>query len=336
MYWFKNGSTYALGCALALSACSESEPDLDRLRKDFNNPSGSTSNQEAVIAVSTKQQGAGPLEDLTTAVPGLGLTASDRTTGLTQLNPRFMWESRARRLHEFLTLGRQRAALTTAQVSGTCDAAAEQALQELFANANPGDNSFSGSTSFALNLASCTDDLTGDVAISVEVEATQNSFEMTVTEELNNVCEVATAEQACVSGSLVMEVTGSSLSTAAELSFLVGWELSGTWQDGGRTLFASLKGGVRSKLTGSNNSGLFSVEFLFYVSDPSGEEYSYVLEVVAEDTAGAGSVSWKLRGSDGEIECSIQSTGAGMCTGPGGQLSWTAEQADSLNPAWLG
>ena len=335
MKLLNNGSIYALGCAFALSACGGG-PDLEQIRQDFENPSGSISNQQAVMAVSAKQQSAGPLEEITTTIPGLGLTAPGRTSALTQLNPRFMWESRAHRLYAFLTQGRQRSALSTAQVPMECEQAAEQALQELFSGASGSGDSFSGSASYELDLASCTDDLSGRVKVEVEVEASRDSFEMRVDEELENVCELNSEYEACVTGELVMEVTAESISsTSAQLAFIVGWELDGTWTDGGETRTASLKGGVRSQLSGSENSGRISVEFLFYVNDPGGEEYSYVLEVVAEGNAAGGSLSWRLRGTDGEIECTIQSTGAGACSGTDGQLSWTAEDADGLDPAWL-
>src|SRR5262245_33029707 len=75
--------------AVAVTACGG--PDIDKVKADFENPSGSTTDKSGVIAAQGKQSAAGNNSALSLAgggVPGFGLTATGRGSGFAKIAPR--------------------------------------------------------------------------------------------------------------------------------------------------------------------------------------------------------------------------------------------------------
>ena len=73
------------------------------------------------------------------------------------------------------------------------------------------------------------------------------------------------------------------------------------------------------------------IEYLLYVTSPDGEEYSYVLSLNASAGDDSVSAALSIRGSDGEISCTMDASAEeerGMCTGPDGTYEWTSEGAN--------
>lgn len=71
------------------------------------------------------------------------------------------------------------------------------------------------------------------------------------------------------------------------------------------------------------------------MSEPGRDEYASVLETIAGGSAPGGSLSGRLRCTGGEVECPIEPAGAGVFFGMAGQVTWTSEEVDRLDPAWF-
>ncbi len=318
--------TIFLGAAIALTACGGG-PDVESAREHFKNPTGSTQNQAAVAAsggsLSLSNSAISVAGD---GIPGRGLTAEGKIKGFNQVSIRRLWERRGRALLD-LSLGRTSQGLEEANFSGAgCGDTpeAQQAYQDLIEDLTLssaiggalGSSSVSGSASYSLDLSTCSgSQLTGSASYEIKIEVSGDSASFTVKQGFDNVC-TTDAEPECLSGSILMEASATSGLSSGSAEFITAWELEAT--AGAKS--ASLKGGVRVAAT--NDSG--TLETLIFAKGPDGEEYSFVYTIKA--TADSATVT--IRGSDGELSCSITNEGAtGMCTGPNGSITWTAEEA---------
>jgi hypothetical protein len=341
----------ALSLSLAATACGGG-PDLDAVKADFENPSGSVSNKEAVIASNGQRDAQGPAVAVAGGgVPGLGLTAFGKPVGLQQINVRRTWESRIRATHDYVN-GRASAsqALSAAQFEATgCDnsAEAQAAYEEAFGDiikdsVNPFGNSkkISGKASYTQDLSSCSGgELKGTIKVDFTIELEQTGeesgrFAFTLDYELIGVCELTTEQQACLDGQLIMEAeaVGDGANSVGRLTFTSAWNLHGTWIDEGVSRDASMKGGLRSFFEGNGEVGTAKIEYLNYVTTPEGKEYSYVWTFEATNDR----VTWECRGNDGYIRCEITETMA-SCTGSDGSsaFTWTAEDEAGLDEGWF-
>ncbi len=344
---------YALPATLsfALIACGGG-PNLDQVKADFQNPTGSVQNKDAMVASSgSLNASGGAIEVAGGGVPGASLTATGKVAGLRQLNVQRAWEGRARTVRDYLN-GKATAkqALSEAQTGFGCDDSAEaqeafqKALNDLTADAvNPfgSGKKISGKASYKLDLTSCSNgELSGSASIEIEIVAEQTGansgrFAFTVKYNLNNVCELNTEEKTCVDGSLIAEAEAVGQDEFGSLTFTEAWELDGNWLESGVERNATLKGGIRSAFEGDGNSGNASIEILNYVNTPDGE-WSYVWSVKASYDGLNGTGTFEVRGQDGSVTCTVDDNG-GMCSGSdGSSISWTAEDEQGLDDSWFG
>lgn len=350
--WASLCATAAL--SLGLAACGGGGPSVSQVKADFESPSGKTSSKEGVIAVTTQQDASGAALALAGGVPGVGLTAEGKYRGFQSLNIRNNFEPHARALYASLQGRAQRAqtADDTFDAAGAVNFAScfTDLGQQLQSNASGGASAGSASASITVDLGTCTGgDMTGTLTVDVTIEAEQSgagiSFSYKVSYAFANVCETG-GEKVCLDGTIAMEASGkfsessftSSSSGAGNLDILTAWDLKGSWTEGGAAKTAALKGGLRTVFSAdSSGGGSAALEYLFYVSTPEGEEWSYVLRIRADST-GAGSL--EIEGSDGSIRCTVNSDGSGSCTATEGggtaTVSWTASESSELDAAWLG
>lgn len=344
----KLGYSLPASLSLMLIACGGG-PDIDKVKADFENPTGSVNNREAVMASNSGREGSGPATSVAGGgVPGFSLTATGKAVGLQKLNMRRAWEVRARTLRDYLNGSVSRQALTEQQFeSSGCDdspeaqAAYEELVNDLFKDAvNPlnGNKKVSGEASYKVDLSSCSGGaLSGSAEITIKIEAETSGeesgrFAFTVEYSLVEACELNTEAMACLDGSLIMEAEAISegANNFGRLTFTSAWELSGTWNDEGKPHEGTLKGGLRTLFEGDGDQGQVKIEYLNYVN-VDGEEWSYVWTFEADND----SVSWECRGKDGSVSCEITETSA-SCMGENGSeaFSWTAEDEAALGDDW--
>jgi hypothetical protein len=331
----KKVSWMGLSAALTVGmiACGGG-PDIDQVREDFENPSGSTTDKTAVMSASSQASASGSVRSLgASGVPGQGLTAIGKVRGFGEVNMmnRYMPMMQQNYYRFFKN---ESAPLRTAEFEecggAEAQAAGEEIAQELGVDVLLGGGSASASASFEMNLDNCGAGVTGTVKVEMEVELSENRLYYKITEELQNVCETE-GEMACLDGTLLMEAElNANGENDASARVLVAWEVDGTWQENGAQRSASLKGGVKVEAAAMGNAGSGSVEYLVYAITPDGEEYSFVYEISADwDGVGGGSGMLSIRGRDGELSCSYTPTMV-SCTGSG-DLSWTAEEEIALS-----
>jgi hypothetical protein len=303
---------------LGLTTACGSGVDIDRLRADFDNPSGSVANKDAVLAATMQKNASGPALALGSGgLPG-ALSVDGRSSALANLSRRSTMERRARAVLE-QRLGRGADGLSRAALAeaGGCDdaAAAMSAWTSLGAGG--------GSASYELDLSACSGgELTGKVSVEIEVDGDIRGGTVTLEQTFVGVCEVG-GRESCLDGTMVMEAKGDQ----SGFQFTIGWNFDARWNEGGRALATKTKGGMR--MGGTEQSASF--EYLVYVTAPDGTEYSFIFELSADDSG----ARFAIRGEDGKIECTVDAEGAGMCTGTGGSVSWTAEELAALDGAWL-
>ncbi len=320
--------------ATGMIACGGG-PDIDQVKEDFDNPSGSTQDKNAVMSASSQASASGSVRSLgASGVPGQGLTAIGKVRGFDEINmlkryaPVIEREYYRNFRHESAPL---RAAQFDSCGGAEAEAAAEEIARELSVDAVLGGGSASASASFEMNLDACDAGVTGTVKVEMEVEFSQDYFYFRVTEELQNVCEIE-GDRACLDGTLLMEAEAQTDASgeAGELSLIVAWEVDGTWEEDGARRAASVKGGVRTKVGGNGTSGYGSVEYLVYAMTPEGEEYSFVYEISANwDGVGGGEGTLLIRGKDGQLECNYTAEMV-SCTGSG-NINWTADEEIALS-----
>lgn len=326
--------------SLGLVACGGDK--IDQVREDFQNPTGSTSNKDAVIAVEAQSTGASPVMGLVSGgVPG-ALTAYGKQRGLEQVSVRH-WESRAEELFQAWADARagrdvveQRAQLVGQGCANSAEANAafEEIWREFVLDAAFGFGSASGDAEYSVDVNACSEgELEGSLSIYLKIEASDDEVFFEVKHTMD-VCETSGA-MACVRGETIMRASGTDdggeASTAEVLSY---WDVEGTWEDDGVTRTAALRGGVRIGGMSSASGDTATIEYLFYVQTPDGEEYSYVWTFTATNVGGMGEVSWTLRGADGEITCTATDTMV-SCSGSA-DFSYTEAEAEAIESSWFG
>lgn len=320
----------ALTASFALTACGGG-PDIDQVRADFDNPSGSTKDKTGVMAANGKRDASESALNLATGVPGSagGLTAAGKFPGIQKVAPRVLWEENLRNLYNRkMAVEGQSLRVAQCQVPGgdagcanspEANEAYLKLLQQLGVDAeNPlAGGSGNASVSYTQDLGSCSGgDLTGTMEVSLEVTVETGKLSFTIEQEFSSACETEGA-QTCIDGSFVMEasLTGTPEGGEGTFEFLTAWVLDATWQENGAQLSASTKGGIR--LAGGN--GMFAIEFLIYCKDSNGEEVSYVLRYRVNAD---GSSVLEYKGADGELSCTVTADGNAQCTGSA-EMAWT-------------
>lgn len=324
--------------SLGLVACGGGL-SVDQVRTDLDNPTGSVSNQNAVMAVEAKRDGSSPAIDLALGgVPGQSALTAYGKGRLSQLSIR-NWEVWAKLAHQAvqqkdLAIAKQSQAL----VADTCtngpeaQAAYEDLLQDLLTDAIF-DSSPNGSATFTVDLADCSNgELTGSMTIKLEIKLENDRFEFSVKETFDNACEVSDAS-ACVNGEMLLAAIAEDMSSSSTVEIIYAWELAATWTEGGAARTASVGGGMRLLAEATQSSAVAAYEFLYYVTTPDGERYAYVWRLTAESNGTGGTVTWSLRGADGEITCSADDTMI-SCTGSA-EISFTTTDVDGLDASWL-
>lgn len=318
-------------------------PDLEQVKKDFQSPSGSVGNKESVVAANGKRDAGGPAIALAGGgVPGAALTARGTGSALEELNAYRTFADRARSLNAALRAGKKEQALRTSQatdIGARCSdsevarEAYSEMLSDLFLDAiNPLGGDLNGSADYELDLSSCSEgQLTGRLAVEIEVTLAENRFAFKVTEDFDNVCELSGAE-ACVTGTLIMEAAADNTgSDASNFNFVTAWELDTRWNDNGTPREASVSAGLRIGSVQDGMNATTTVEYLFYVTPPDGDQVSYVFRLTADEM---GNATFEIRGADGSLSCAIMPEG-GTCTSIGGDgtatLTWTRDEAAGLS-----
>lgn len=343
----------ALPATLLCVACGGG-PDIEQIKADFDNPTGSVKSKDGMVAASSSLDASSSAVAVGGGgVPGQSLTATGKTVGFWQINVRRSWEARARAIRDTLN-GRttQLQALSEAQVeSAGCDnspeaqAAFEEVYGELFVDAlNPfgSKSKVSASASFEQDFSACSGgELSGsaEVEIEVEIEASdENSGRVafTVKYGLNNVCELTTSEKACLDGAMVVEAEALGTEELGRLTFTTGWELDATWTEDAVARAASIKGGLRSFFEGTDATASAKVEVINYVNTPEGDEWSYVWAFEGSFNGLEGTATVECRGSDGSVSCTIDDAGGRCIASDGSSIEWTAADESTLEGSWLG
>lgn len=302
---------FALG--LALAACGGDVPSTSQIKADFESPSGSTKSKQTVAGAYTKNQAAGTASGLASSFSPLGgLSAAGQGSALERVGVARMMQPHLARLSQHVS-GKVARGLSAATDFDAC-MDSEEIGQELASSLATG--STSGSFDVDIDLSSCSGgQLTGSIAMSGSFDIDGESFVFEVSQVMTNVCETS-GNKYCVTGEYLMEATMAN----EQMSLVSGWYATATWEEDGAQRSLVTKGGVKLGLGGDAGS----VEYLVYVTDENGEEVSLVLKI---DTTADGTTTVSIRGSDGSLDCTIDSSGGGSC---GGDLSWDDAYVDTL------
>ncbi len=330
------------GCVAAsffLAACGGDGSTIDSVRSGLQSPTGTAANKDAVVAVHSKLEGATPALSLAGGVPGRSLTV-DGPSRLSELSPRSMWQSRARKLFELIRSRDPNKRQTLARgISNNSCGQSEAAVKaynglvgQLFVEALAGKKSFSAKEGYTEDLAECSDGtLSGTLTVSIEITASSERFTFKVSTKFANACETG-GSKACVDGTMDFELSGSGeVSEGEEGEGIAAWDINAKWSKEGASKSAHLRGGLRIAQTENSGMNTNELEYLFFVTDPDGEEHSFVLKLTGTPGEG-GSVT--IRGKDGEIRCDADGQGVTKCTGIA-EHEWTASDAGSLDDSWL-
>ena len=323
----------SIGAMAAFCVACSSRPSIDKVNEHFANPTGSTSNKTQVIAATgkhdtseTAQRVAGNGSSF-----GFGLSAVGKFNGLERLQPRTMFSHEISKLRS-LAMGIEQSALVSG-VEGSDPCVDEDALGRAFTELSAGfllGGKGSGDFSYTIDLEKCTEGLvTGSMSVDGEIELSKTSFSFYVEQSLTDACETMGIE-ACVNGEFAIEMSaeGDEMMQTGKLDFVTAWFVDTTWNEQGQRLSAEAKGGIR--LAADNE--MAELEVLVFVVDANGDEKSFVLTVTANAD---GTASLTIRGSDGNLNCTVQADGAGECTEflngsavmDGTQLQWSTIEA---------
>jgi hypothetical protein len=327
MKMLKNGLIPTAIMAAAISACGGG-PDIDQVKKDFDNPSGSGKDKTGVIAASGKQDSTssnGALGAAGGGIPGFGLTAVGATK-LSKVNPLTI-------IRPHFPMGRAYSALRVNQFEddeaffgpGCVDNADElnEASAEIQAAILSGEDA---EVSFSIeisDLSKCDSSLSGGMEISYELAREGGKMSIEAEASYDNVCDSESG--ACLDGAFVI----SGYANGSDSEMVMAWDLKATGpDDDGNEYTIETKGGIRMR----SGAGGSSFEYLQYVKDSTGEEVSYVLKIGAD---AMGNATLEFRCRDGNLSCAVSTTtGAGACTGEiDGQtfsIEWTDADWDSV------
>jgi hypothetical protein len=296
--------------SLALAACGGSKaPPIDQVKEDFNSPSGSTKDKQSVAGAYSKQSNSGSTAGLAVggfAGGGFGLTNSNDVWSRISVHHHMRQLARSK-------LGLRSYSLSEAQDTSGCGIPSD-------ATASGGETS--GSVSYTIDFSTCgASGVTGKMTVdgTYELDQAAGIFKYNVDETLEDVCSGGV----CVTGSISLEseFSFSNLGgTDSSASLVAGWFYTIT--EDGKTY--ETKGGLQLDAQGS---GAGKFDYLVYVKDSSGAEVSLVISYESDAN---GNASIKIKGSDGEIACTVDAEGNGMCSG---ELSWTDEEADTFGEA---
>lgn len=300
--------------AVALTACG-SGPNVDQVRNDFDNPSGSISDQTGVVNAQAQVQGAGPGAELGSDpfafIGGGGALTAAPAKGFRQahaahvLSPYFN-----RQLAQLRTGDHSLRRFDLTDVDADFEACAAQLESQLSnISASPGDTSIDISVELDL---SCVEGFSGSMRIDAKAELEDTRIDYEMTASYDQVCY----EGLCVDGDFAYEFALSldGLGGNADLFGAWNFTVSGNGYD------LTSKGGMRVAADDSSAS----VEYLFYVADSDGNEVSYVLR--ADVDASMATIS--VTGADGSITCTANADGSGACDG---DLSWTAADIEAAS-----
>lgn len=314
--------------AMLVSACGGG-PDVDQVKADFENPSGSTKDKNGVIAASGKQ-GTTNNSALGVAgggIPGLGLTAEGRSTIFNKIAPRTVFGPK---LTQIAAVAMKRSDLRVAQSETSCFDSSElqEASAELQAAAVKGEKA-SVSVSMSVDLGDCSADASGslDLSMDMTVDGTKISYDVEYT--FNNVCDKTSGE--CLDGGMAQQAAIDLSDMDASIKSVSAWDFTATDGDGNSI---HTKGGLRIGFSSDAMGDTAKIEYLLYVADSSGNEVSYVLTI--EANGATGELTLAIRGSDGELTCSFsEATGSGMCSGTDSsgssfEMSWTDGEYDAI------
>ncbi len=316
---FKNLSQLALAGALGatLVACGGSDtPSADKVRADFQSPSGSVKDKNQLAEASISKNASSDLGALAGGLNfGLGLS-SQKQTGLARLEFSKQYGGVLRQLQDVVR-GRSSRALSARNYSACTDGdQIANAMQSSLAGSS------GGSFEYSVDLASCSSgELTGSMNIAGEfdVDVGAQEFTFTITQKFVAVCETS-GDKKCVDGEFLTEATFAN--NAIEM--VAGWSATATWTEDGKDRKIDSKGGF--KLSGLGDDSRASIEYLVYVTLDDGTEVSFVLSI---QTSESGTVI-AYRGTDGSTQCTISSDGAGSCDGG---LTWDEAFADAIEDA---
>jgi hypothetical protein len=296
-------------------ACGGGGPDTNKVRADFDSPSGKTSDKDAVIAANGKRSAGGGATGAAGALGGFGgfgLSARDVSTGpfadvrIGLVNDMVMRDLRRR-----------------TPVSARLQAQESEGISSCFTpdNISVSGGGSSASYSASIDLGSCSGTHTGSLNLEGEFSFDEGTGDIDGVYEVEyvNVCE--TSSGVCISGSFALEIQQSGQTG----TYLMAWDLTTSGGEGGTI---ATKGGMRYSLGDSTED----YEFLAYVRDSSGVEVSYVMKFT-QDAEGNATLS--ITGSDGSIECTFNADGSGSCSGDY-DFDWEEGYADSIesNPAF--
>lgn len=302
----------SLALGLAAAACGGNVPSADRIKADFESPSGSTKSRQTVAGAYATNEASSTAGRLAGAFSPVGGALTQVQRPIERVGIARMMSPYIARLQERVE-GKSSRALSSGVDFEACGNSQEieSQLAESFAS-----GSTSGSFDVDVDLGACSGgQLTGKLSISGSFDVDTDSFVFDVTETMVNVCETE-GEKYCINGEYQMEAT----MTSAKIELVTGWYATASWTEDGAAKSIVTKGGIR---LGFDEMGSGAAEYLVYVKDENGEEQSLVLKIEATNEG----VTYSIRGNDGSITCTIDSSGAGQCDG---DLTWDAAYVDQL------
>ena len=288
-------------CASALFVgCGTDGVDLDQVQEDFDNPSGSTQDQDALISAADKLEGTTTGLETAFVNPfggGFGLTA--QRTNIARFHPQRLAHPLLRWAYARVGISRQ---FLGEDDIGEC--INDQILSGVSGNVTPS----GGEASFdvTIDLGDCTSDASGSISMSGSMELTENSLRMDLEYTYDEVC-ITIGNQACIDGTVVAEMNSDSL-LGGSIDMIMGWNFAASWKDdSSKSRSIDTKGGLR--IQADKNQG--ALEYLVYVRNSAGDEVSYVLRIAAN----AEGASITIKGNDGEVSCNFLADGSGSCSG---------------------
>jgi hypothetical protein len=333
-----------VGLVAGVAACSgpNTGPNVDQVKADFDNPSGSAKDQQGVAATAGAQdnlESTGGAGFTGGGVPGFSLRAEGLVqTGFAPLIPHNLFADQIAELQD-LVLGKQSFDLSGmsgmgsgASPSGSIisQCVSSKDVQQKFASQLQGaasDLKKSGHASFdistTVDFSNCPNSgYTGSFDIELKGDINERAPSASVTLEvsvnLHTACQTASgvcidggiAEEDVINGSatVLSPNAGGARSGSGSISYLVAWDFTATKDS--QTI--TEKGGSRVSLSGANGMRDASVELLFYVANSERQLVSYVLKVSADSN---GTVTLELRCKDGNLTCTKMADGSAMCMG---------------------
>ncbi len=323
-------NTASAGLVAMLVACGGNS-SFDDLETNLDNPTGSITDVDAIVAADQERQSSGTA----TALGGnnfIGFVGAGDENSSTL--DRFDIRSG---LHPFFDTVDQFRGGTTDRFANHDFGSPELEIDDDCLNLddnieiNVSNSKATAKFDTEVKLSDCTPDATGTLkfkgtfSIKGDLQAERiDSIKLDATYTFVDACETI-GDNACWDGTI--SVRGDLADDGGdfgEIVLLAAWDLDISWDEDNQRRTETVSGGMRIDFS----QDIFKIELSVTVNDSTGEPVSYTFELNADNQM----VGFTIRGRDGSLTCTVSvETGAGSCEdGNGNTITWTEEDVDRV------